>query len=154
MAQSKKNAGTKNGTGRKTSTKKSTQAASSQRPVRREVGAIVCVFLGLFSFIGYFKVDAVFITFFCGLIKGLIGWGYFIFPPVLFLSAIILGFHRADPSCSGCLRAAVALARWSTCCSVRLILQNLQPANLLKELYLSGKNMTSGGVVSATVHWF
>jgi len=152
MAQSKKNAGTKNGTGRKTSTKKSTQAASSQRPVRREVGAIVCVFLGLFSFIGYFKVDAVFITFFCGLIKGLIGWGYFIFPPVLFLSAIILGFHRGRPVMFRTVSALLLPLFFGSLvhllfCKIDFA-ESANLANLLKELYLSGKNMTSGGVVS------
>ncbi|MGI5935383.1 MAG: DNA translocase FtsK [Oscillospiraceae bacterium] len=148
MAQSKKNAGTKNGSGRKTS-RRSTRAASTQRPIRREVGAIVCIFLGLFSFIGYFDVDAVFITFFCGLIKGLIGWGYYIFPPVLFLSAIVLGFHRGRPVMFRTISALLLPLFFGSL--VHLIFCKIdfaESSKLLKELYLSGRSMTSGGAIS------
>ena len=59
------------------------QQAPQPKPIRREVGAVVCFFLALFTFIGYFGVDALFITYVCRFIKGLIGYGYYIFPPVL-----------------------------------------------------------------------
>ncbi len=35
--------------------------------------------------------------FFSNLIKGLIGWGYWLTAPVFLLVAIILGFHRGRP---------------------------------------------------------
>ena len=61
--------------GGRTSSGRSAAAAPQTRPIRREVGAAVCFFIGLFSFIGYFKVDALFIDYFCRVIKGLIGYG-------------------------------------------------------------------------------
>lgn len=95
--------GTKKSTGAaKKNTSSRSRAASSKkanatRPIRREVGAVVCAFLGIFSLIGYFDVEALFIDVFCSFIKGLLGWGYFIFPISLLISAGILATHRGRP---------------------------------------------------------
>ena len=70
---------------------------NAPRPIRREVGAVVCAFLGIFSLIGYFDVEALFIDVFCGFLKGLFGWGYFLFPISLLISAGILATHRGRP---------------------------------------------------------
>ena len=67
------------------------------RPIRREVGAVVCLFLAIFTAIGYFNVDALFIDIFCGFLKGLVGWGFYLIPPALLLGAATLGFHRGRP---------------------------------------------------------
>ena len=72
-------------------------AKPAGRPIRREVGAAVCLVLALFSAFGYFDVQALFIDFFCGLLKGLIGYGYWIVPPVLLMGFYILAFHRGRP---------------------------------------------------------
>ena len=104
MAQSKKtttssrSASTKpKTTGSRTSSTRRTPPAPQRRPIRREVGCAVCLLLGLLSCIGYFNIDAWFIRFFCGFIKGIFGWGYFIFPPALILAGFILMFHRGRP---------------------------------------------------------
>ena len=74
------------------SAKGSTRAAkNAPKPVRREVGAAVCAFLAILSFIGYFDVDGWFIDIFCGFIKGLLGWGFYLFPPALLLAAMLSG---------------------------------------------------------------
>ena len=52
----------------------SRSAKNAPKPIRREVGAVVCLFLAIFSAIGYFNVDALFIDIFCGFLKGLVGW--------------------------------------------------------------------------------
>lgn len=69
---------------------------NAPRPIRREVGAVVCAFLGIFSAIGYFNVDALFIDIFCGFLKGLLGWGYYLIPPALLAAA-----RHAGPSTAG-----------------------------------------------------
>ena len=71
--------------------------STAQKPIRRELGAVICFFLGLFTFIGYFNVDALFIEYICTFIKGLIGYGYYILPPILFVCAFILCFHHGRP---------------------------------------------------------
>ena len=75
-----------------------TPAKKAQRPVRREIGAVVCAFLGIFSLIGYFDVQALFIDVFCAFIKGLLGWGYFLFPIALIIAAGYLPCTAAGPS--------------------------------------------------------
>ena len=47
------------------------KAPEPQRPIRREVWALVCLFLGIFTALGYFNVEAVFIDLLTGVVKGL-----------------------------------------------------------------------------------
>ena len=47
----------------------------AHQPFRREIGAVACLLLALFSALGCFHIEALFIDFFCGLVKGLIGYG-------------------------------------------------------------------------------
>ena len=67
------------------------------RPIRREVGGVVCLLLAFFGVITYFKVDALFINLFRDLMGGLVGYGAYAFPPMLLLAAYILIFHRGRP---------------------------------------------------------
>ena len=91
--------------GRSNSGRSSTRAQSASRrqapppppPIRREVGAAVCVFLALFAALGYFGLEGLFINLLSNLLKGLVGYGYFIFPPALLVGAYILAFHRGRP---------------------------------------------------------
>ena len=46
------------------------------KPMRREIGALVCFLLAIFASFGYFHIEAVFITFYCDLLKGLFGYGF------------------------------------------------------------------------------
>ncbi len=82
----------------KKNTKTSQATEKTQKtPRRREIGAFVCLVLGILSFIGYVPLDAVFIKYFCGSIKGIIGWGFYLLPPMLLLCSYILFFHRGRP---------------------------------------------------------
>ena len=67
------------------------------RPVRREVGGVVCLVLALCVFVSYFGIRAIFIDWFAVLIKGLLGYGYWLFGPALVLAACILLFHHGRP---------------------------------------------------------
>ncbi len=105
MAQSKKKSTTtkKSGSKSSSSSKKSGKQTASQPPqepvvpIRREVGAVIFLFLAVFVAISYFKSEGAFILFFANLIKGLLGWGYWLTAPAFLLTAIILGFHRGRP---------------------------------------------------------
>ena len=46
------------------------KAASQPKPIRREVGAAVCFLLAIFAAFAYFNIHAIFIDFFCGIVKG------------------------------------------------------------------------------------
>ena len=67
------------------------------RPVRREVGALVCLLLAIFSGLGYFIHDAIFIDFFSSSVKGLIGYGFYALPVMLLVASGVLAFHRGRP---------------------------------------------------------
>lgn len=77
--------------------KSSGNAAAVKQPRRREIGAVVCLFLAVFSFLGYFSSDGWFIHFFRSFLAGLVGRGFYLFPPALLLCAYILFFHRGRP---------------------------------------------------------
>lgn len=128
------------------------RAAAEQKPIRREVGGLICLLLALFAALGYFHVEAIFIDFFCGSVKGLIGYGYWLLPPALLGAAVILGFHRGRP---------VKLRVWCTMllpvvlgCFLHLILvKEAYPwdSALIKSLWQSGKTLTSGGLISGVL---
>ena len=84
---------------RKTSNSRGTgsRRKPQPKPVRREVGSLVCLLLALFTVLGCFRVKAVFIDFFCGLLKGLFGYGFWAVPVVLLGASGILLFHRGRP---------------------------------------------------------
>ena len=122
------------------------------RPVRREVGAVVCLLLAIFSAFGYFHVQAIFIDVFCALVKGFIGYGYWLLPPMLLVASGILLFHRGRP------------VRFRVCCALltpvlfgclfHLLLAKgpyVWNLELVKTLWTQGEEMRSGGVVSGLV---
>ena len=58
------------------------------------MGAGICLLLAIFTIFGCFHIQALFIDALCGLIKGLIGYGFWLMPPALLLASFILAFHR------------------------------------------------------------
>ena len=65
---------------------------AAARPVRREIGAFVCLFLGIFTVLCCFHVNAVVLNLMASLFKGTIGAGFYILP-FSFLLWIPVGFH-------------------------------------------------------------
>ena len=106
MAQSKKNStASKNSSKSKTNSKskassKPVNTAPPEEPVlpiRRELCAVLFLFLAVFITISYFKPEGSFILFFANLIKGLVGWGYWLCAAAFLMVAVILAFHRGRP---------------------------------------------------------
>ena len=105
MAQTKKKSTTSKKSGGKSSSsaKKSGKQTASQPPqepvvpIRREVGAVIFLFLAVFVAISYFRSEGSFIMFFANLLKGLVGWGYWLSAASFLLTAFILGFHKGRP---------------------------------------------------------
>ena len=100
MAQSKKT----NTKSKTTSTKKKsgskaqpTQPPEPVVPVRREMGAVIFLFLSIFVCISYFKNEGAFVLFFSNLIKGLCGWGYWLTAPAFLVISFALFFHKGRP---------------------------------------------------------
>ena len=123
--------------------------APETKPIRREVGALVCFLLALFTLLGLFNVEAIVIDLLCGSAKGLIGYGYWFLPFALAGAGVILMLHRGRP------------VRLRTTCTLLLpvTLGSLIHLFLYKEAFLwswegvkgifaAGKAMSAGGVVS------
>ena len=124
--------------------------APAPKPIRREVGALVCLLLAILSALGCFGVDAIVINWLSDWTKGLIGYGFWLMPVALLGCAVILGFHRGRP-----VQARV----WCTLLIPVMVgaLLHLflakgtypwEMMTLVKTLWAEGKAMTAGGVLS------
>ena len=136
---------------KKTQTKK--KAASSRQntkpPKRREIGAVICLFLGICSVFGYFNSEAWFIRLIRNVGTGLFGWGFFVLPVSLFACAFILGFHRGRPvmlrvSCTLLLVPVIGIFLHLIFCRI----DYAWTRGIFKFLYTDGMELKSGGVVS------
>ncbi len=72
-------------------------AVQEQKPIRREVGGLVLLFLGLIAVVSWFPSEGWLIAALRTGFQGLFGWGYFLVPVALLWGAAILGFHRGRP---------------------------------------------------------
>ena len=157
MATTQKKTGSKSGSSRGKRTSSATRGKSTAsrgkstrpapRPFRREAGAVVCLLLAIFTCFGYFRMQAIFIDFFCSLLKGLIGYGFWVTPPALLLAAYILAFHRGRPVRLR-LTCALLLPLVFACLLHGLLVQPLPwDAALVKTLWAQGELLKSGGVL-------
>ena len=73
------------------------RAAKAKRPIRREVGAGVCLLLGLCAALACFGIDAPGLNVLSLLFRGLIGAGLYILPFSLLMGFIILLLHDGRP---------------------------------------------------------
>ncbi|MGE4485408.1 MAG: DNA translocase FtsK [Oscillospiraceae bacterium] len=150
MAQ-KKGTGTKKSSSSAKINKKSAHD-SGKTPRRREIWSLTLLILGVFSILGYFKSDGVFINFYSGFMKGLFGYGFYILPPALLFSSYMLGFHHGKPVrfrvFSTLLIPMVFGALFQllfTDSSYRLSL------DMFKSLWTNGTAMKSAGVFSGSI---
>ncbi len=89
----------RSGSGSKRSAPSRSRASAPQprRPIRRQVGCVVLLFLGLIASIGYFRADGWLVGIFRQVGAGLFGWGFYLVPVCLLWGSAILGFHRGRP---------------------------------------------------------
>ena len=92
-----KRSGSSSSAAKKSGGSRSRSTAPQPKPIRREVGAVICLLLAFFAAFGYFNIQAIFIDLFCSLLKGLFGYGFWLAPPMLVVASYILAFHRGRP---------------------------------------------------------
>ena len=153
MAQSKK-------TSKSKTTKSKSAAKPEDRPVRqteepvvphrRELGAVLFLFLAIVVIISYFVKDGAFVNFFSELIQGLVGWGYWLTAPALLLVAAILAFHRGRPVS---LRVSCALLLPMLVASIMSLMmyeaqtEGVGISELTAKLFDQGQSLDSAGVL-------
>ena len=130
--------------------KKNTRTPPPPAPTYgREIAGGVCLLLALCAVVSYFQEEALFITFFGGLLKGLLGYGYWLSAPALLLTGLLLLTHRDRPAA---LRSVCTLlVPVLTGCGLHLLLcaRSYEPGLTgLRELWLSGRSLQSGGALS------
>ena len=130
--------------------KKNTRTPPPPAPTYgREIAGGVCLLLALCAVVSYFQEEALFITFFGGLLKGLLGYGYWLSAPALLLTGLLLLTHRDRPAT---LRSVCTLlVPVLTGCGLHLLLcaRSYVPGLTgLRELWLSGRSLQSGGALS------
>ena len=108
---------------------------------------MVCLLLAIFALFGYFHKEALFITWFCSLLKGLLGYGFWLSTPALLLGAYILAFHRGRPVRLR-LCCALLLPLALSCLLHGLLVSPMTwDGQLLGRLWVSGLSLKSGGAV-------
>lgn len=130
--------------------KKNTRTPPPPAPTYgREIAGGVCLLLALCAVVSYFQEEALFITFFGGLLKGTLGYGYWLSAPALLLTGLLLLTHRDRPAT---LRSVCTLlVPVLTGCGLHLLLcaRSYEPGLAgLRELWLSGRSLQSGGALS------
>ena len=136
----------------KTTAPARTERSPAKTPHRREIMAVVCFILAIFSFIGYFNTGGAFIGFFIGLVKSLVGHGFYAIAPVLLSCAIILSFHRGRPVrfktvCTLLLPVVTGALLHLFTCELRSKLS----FGMFPELWKAGKTLESGGAIGGAL---
>ncbi len=152
-----KKAPAKKTSGKKKSAPKGASAAQARKkqPKRREIGALVCIFLCILTFAGYFSSDGWAIDVFRKFIGGLVGKGFYILPPAFLLAAYILVFHRGRPVrlrvfCSMMLPVVIGAMLHLFSCTTEFKWES----GLIPALYSSGVaegSACSGGVIGGII---
>ncbi len=154
-SQSRSGSGTRSASGSSSARGSSSRSSGGSRksqpapkPIRREVGAVVCLFLALFAALGYFGLDGIFINLLSDGLKGLIGYGYWLMPPLLLLCAYILAFHRGRPVRLRLFCALMFPVVLGAFCHLTLCKVDYPWAwAMVKSLWTDGLALHSGGVL-------
>ena len=135
---------------KKTKTKKKAPQKNVRPPIRREVGGCVCLLLALCVVVSYFQADAIVLNLLGKLLRGLMGYGYWLTAPALALSGVILMAHRGRPVA---LRTACALTLPVLLGAIlHLLLYKGEAVTgfsaAMKSLWASGLLLQSGGALA------
>ena len=135
---------------KKTITKKKAPQKNVRPPIRREVGGCVCLLLALCVVVSYFQADAIVQNLLGKLLRGLMGYGYWLTAPALALAGMILMAHRGRPVA---LRTACALVMPVLLGAIlHLLLYKGEAVTgfsaAMKSLWASGLLLQSGGALA------
>ena len=142
-------------TTKKTSGKSGSRTTAKKpqpRPIRREVGGVVCLVLALCVFVSYFGISAIFIDWLAVLIKGLLGYGYWLFGPALVLAGCILLFHHGRPVTLRVTSALLLPVLLGTLCHMLLVKEAYASSiGIIPAMWKGGVALKCGGVISGAL---
>ena len=150
--QKRSSSGKRTTTGKKTTAGGRRAAAPKKRPIRREVGGVVCLVLALCIAFSYFQQGGWLLDRPAALCRGLVGYGYYTVAPVLLLVSYILLFHRGRNVTACVVGAALLPVLLGAMLHLVLCKTDYNSVDgIAKLLWQSGLLMESGGVLSATL---
>ena len=142
-------------TTKKTSGKSGSRTTAKKpqpRPIRREVGGVVCLVLALCVFVSYFGISAIFIDWLAVLIKGLLGYGYWLFGPALVLAGCVLLFHHGRPVTLRVTSALLLPVLLGTLCHMLLVKEAYASSiGIIPAMWKDGVALKCGGVISGAL---
>lgn len=123
-------------------------------PIRRELAAVIFLFLAVFEIISYFNTDGTFVSGLAEFMKGMVGWGFWFTVPAFLLVSLILGFHQGKPVAFRVFCALLVPVFISAIGS--LFAYNLPQGELLLQeltgmLFEQGTYMRSAGVLGGLI---
>lgn len=151
---SKKNSGTKKKTGaqKKKPATPAKGAPGSASPVQTTWPyALVCGLLALLAFLGFFPVEGFLIDYFCDFVKGVVGYGFWVFPFALLLFAWQLVSRNRERIALRMVSTLLLPLLLGTFLHLILCHTAFTTADftaVVSELYTGGKALTAGGVLS------
>lgn len=145
----------KKSTAKKTtkSTKKKAAEAPEKKPMHREVFGIVLAVIGVLTLIGYFSDDAFLVSGVCKLVKGLIGFGYWVFPPMLLIAAWGLLLHRDRPAVWRTTAALLLPLLFGAFIDIFAHIDLAKTDSIFSALYEGGTELKCGGVISGLLSY-
>ena len=150
--QKRSSSGKRTTTGKKTTAGGRRATAPKKRPIRREVGGVVCLVLALCIAFSYFQQGGWLLDQPAALCRGLVGYGYYTVAPVLLLVSYILLFHRGRNVTACVVGAALLPVLLGAMLHLVLCKTDYNSVDgIAKLLWQSGLLMESGGVLSATL---
>ena len=121
----------------------------AKRPIRREVGGVVCLLLALCVAVGYFQTEGWLIALLPTACKGLVGWGYYLMAPALAVAAYILLLHRGRPVALRTICTLLVPVMLGSICHLLLCRADFaSTAGLIPRMWSTGIALQSGGVLS------
>ena len=135
--------------GKRASRAPAAETAKPAPPMRREIGGIVCLLLAIVVIAGFFADEGTLIHKAAGVMKGLVGLGYYILVPAFLIASWILIFHHGRPvtfRLVSSLLLPVLFANIASMAFPLTLTSKAGTAELIKKLYTEGQQMHNGGV--------
>ena len=115
----------------------------------RLIGGVVCLLLALCVLVSYFQVDALLLTVIAKVLKGTLGYGYFLAAPALLAAAVIQLRHQGRPVILRTTCTLLVPLLSGMLCHLLLCRTAYElGSGLLPQLWKDGQTLTCGGVVA------
>ena len=121
----------------------------ARHPQARLVGGAVCLFLALCVVVSYFGVEASLLTPLADLVKGLVGYGYWVMGLMLMIAGVNLVRHREQPVILRTICTLLQPVFFGGLLHLMFCGREYElGTSMVKELWADGKTLACGGVLS------